>query len=77
MGVLKPNKITLHFLSVFCFLLFCFLCFILNHVWFVFLSLFDCSFVRPPVRPFASVSFSLRSGFCSKLLPRMSHNWNK
>ena len=61
MGVLKPNKVTLHFLSVFCFLLFCFLCFILNHVWLVFLSLFDCSFVRPPVRPFASVSFSLRS----------------
>ena len=54
MGVLKPNKVTLHFLSVFCFLLFCFLCFILNHFWFVFLSLFDCSFVRPPVRPFVA-----------------------
>lgn len=63
MGVLKPNKISLYFLknAVFCFLLFRFLCFILNLVWFVFLSLFDCLFVRPPVRPFASVSFSLRS----------------
>ena len=63
MGVLKPNKISLYFLknAVFSFLFFCYSCFILNHVWFVFVSLIDCLFVRPPVRPFASVSFSLRS----------------
>lgn len=63
MGVLKPNKISLYSLKnvVFCFLLFSFLCFTLNHVWFVFVSFFHCSFVRPPVRPFTSLSLSLRS----------------